>query len=475
MLKILPRYISDKAMMIYAALLLIIPVIFGHPMTWYWWVFGIVEVAGFFYLGNRLTNEWQRDSSKRFIGSVFWVGLLLRIAYVVFSNYFYMNQNHSFFEFGAADSYAYHMLAERGADMISRGEFNFLKQFQETGLIKRLDQTDIGYPVYLSFIYFLTSKSYVAARLVKALLSSLSIILAYRIAKRNFGETTARLTAIFCMLMPNLIYYCGTHVKETEMLFITMLFLDRADLLIRRNKANWLRILECAVLCVACYYFRVVLAVVLALALLAGLVFTRQKISSGMKGTFIAILIILMIGTVFWNTVSEALMLSDYTNVQAQQEQNMQWRSERAGGNTFAKYASATVFAPLIFTIPFPTMANIPGQENLQLLHGGIFIKNITSFFTILALFFLLKTGKWREKVLPIAFTCGYLIVLVFSSFAQSERFHIPILPMSLMLAAYGLSTVFAGKHKRWFLIWIAFIFVANLAWTWLKLRGRGM
>lgn len=462
-------------MTIYVTLLFIIPLFFGHPMTWYWWIFGIVEVGVFFYYGNILSKKWGRLSSKEFIKDVFWIGLALRIAYVVFSYFFYIKYNYSFFEFGAADSYAYHMLAERGADMISRGEFDFLKQFQASGIIKRLDQTDVGYPIYLSFIYFLSKKSIIVARIVKALLSSVTLILTYRIAKRNFGETTARLTAIFCMLMPNLIYYCGAHTKETEMLFITMLYIDRADLLIRSNKANLIRILECCVLCVACYFFRVVLAVVLALALLAGLLFTRQKISSGMKGVSIAVLIILMIGTVFWNTISEAIVLSDYTNVQAQQEQNMQWRSERSGGNVFAKYAGVAVFAPLIFTIPFPTIVNIPGQENLQLLHGGNFIKNITSFFTILALLFLFKTGKWREKVLPIAFTCGYLIVLVFSSFAQSERFHIPILPFSLMLAAYGLSQVFGAKHKRWFLIWIAFIFVVNLGWTWLKLRGRGM
>ena len=36
------------------------------------------------------------------------------------------------------------------------------------------------------------------------------------------------------------------------------------------------------------------------------------------------------------------------------------------GGNAFAKYAGTAVFAPLIFTIPFPTMVNTPYQENQQ-------------------------------------------------------------------------------------------------------------
>ena len=475
MLGYLPKYISDRSIAVYVALLLAIPVLFGHPMTWYWWAFGIVEVGAFFYFGNLLSKQWQAGSSKHFVQNVFWTALFLRIAYVLFSYYFYINVNQSFFEFNAADAYTYHMFAERGADMISRGEFNFWEQFNSYGFINHLDQSDTGYPVYLSFLYFLTGKSIVVARLVKSLLSALTVVLTYRIAQRNFGERTARLAAVFCVLMPNLIYYCGTHVKETEMLFITMLFLDRADLLIRSDKLSWLRIFECLVLCVASFFLRAILSVVLVLALLTGLVFSNEKVSSRVKRLSIAALIVLMTGTVFWNTVSEAFVLSDYTNVQAQQDRNMQWRAERSGGNQFAQYAGAAVFAPLIFTIPFPTMVDIPGQENLQLLHGGNFVKNITSFFTILALLSLFLSGRWREKVLPIAFLCGYLIVLVFSNFAQSERFHIPILPLSLTMAAYGLSEVFSNKHKPWFLLWLAFILVANLGWTWFKLRGRGM
>ena len=35
-----------------------------------------------------------------------------------------------------------------------------------------------------------------------------------------------------------------------------------------------------------------------------------------------------------------------------EQSKNMEWRSQREGGNQIAKYSGATVFAPLIFTIP---------------------------------------------------------------------------------------------------------------------------
>jgi lipopolysaccharide export LptBFGC system permease protein LptF len=70
--------------------------------------------------------------------------------------------------------------------------------------------------------------------------------------------------------------------------------------------------------------------------------------------------------------------------------------------------------------------------------------------------------------------TCGYLVVLVFSNFAHSERFHFPILAFELMFAAYGVSML-KNKHKRWYVIWLVFVCVANIAWAWIKLAGRGM
>jgi hypothetical protein len=44
----------------------------------------------------------------------------------------------------------------------------------------------------------------------------------------------------------------------------------------------------------------------------------------------------------------------------------MEWRSTRVGGNSFAKYATAGVFAPLIFTIPFPTFNQANAAQLLQ-------------------------------------------------------------------------------------------------------------
>ena len=198
---------------------------------------------------------------------------------------------------------------------------------------------------------------------------------------------------------------------------------------------------------------------------------TSKQLQTWKKVLYGSIFAAWMFATVGVEIVQETQEL--WEGRSSNQVEGYEWRAGIEGGNQFAKYASATLFAPAIFTIPFSSMVSIPYQENQMMMNGANFIKNIMSGFTIFALFVLLFSGDWRKHVLPIALTCGYLVVLVFSNFAHSERFHFPALGFELMFAAYGV-TLMKNKHKRWYVIWLVGIGVANFAWAWIKLAGRG-
>ena len=128
----------------------------------------------------------------------------------------------------------------------------------------------------------------------------------------------------------------------------------------------------------------------------------------------------------------------------------------------------------MIFTIPFSSMVVTPDQENQMMMNGANFIKNIMSGFTVFAIISLLLSGEWRKHIMLMATTSGYLLVLAFSNFAHSERFHFPVLAFELVLAAYGVSLM-KNKQKRWYMFWIIGICVANIAWSWIKLAGRDL
>jgi 4-amino-4-deoxy-L-arabinose transferase-like glycosyltransferase len=469
MLGYFPKYYTDKAMLVYFALLICVPVLFGYPMEWYFWIFGIIEVVGFFYFANILPQKWAHYSSKAFTKELFKTALVIRVIYVVFSYWFYDLMTGQPFEFGAADVLFYHESAINGHLLLSEGEFNLIKFYTEQGI----DLSDTGYPIYLSLVYCIFDDSILITRIVKALWSAWTCILIYKLSSRNFGENIGRMSAIFCLLMPNLIYYCGSHLKETEMVFLIVLFVERADYAMHSKKIDWKALITALLTACLLFMFRTALAAVAMISLATTLMLSSRNVLSLSKkiaiGAFVVLAMFATVGNQLMREAEELLAKSENA-----QERSMEWRSNREGGNKFAKYAGAAVFAPMIFTIPFPTMVQTPTQEQQRMIHGGNYIKNITSLFTIFALFILLIDMRWRKHVLIFAITCGYLIVMALSEFAQSERFHLPALPFSLILAAYGVSQL-QNKHKKRYNYWLVFIFVANIAWAWFKLKGRGL
>lgn len=465
MLTYFPKYFTSRAIYCYLITLAMVSLVFmRYALPFQFILFGLAAVLIFFLFSNRLSMEWQRLSTRSFTKKVFVTALIIRIAYVVFIYFYYIAMTGVPHAFHQADEAAYQALGEMWKT------YGFERMKFEMGW---MPLSDSGYPWWLGFEYLLLGTNVLPARLVKCVIDSFSCLLIYNLGKRNFGENVGRMAAIFCMLMPNMWYYCGVTLKETEMAFLVILFAERADLVLRSPKIKIVGIIIPALCILLMFTFRTALAAVMFAALAAGLIFSSSKqLQLWKKILYTSIFAVWMFLTVGVEIVQETQQL--WAGRTTNQEQGMEWRSKRVGGNEFAKYASAAVFAPAIFTIPFSSMVAIENQEVQMMLHGANFNKNIMSGFVIFAMFSLLLSGEWRKHVLPIALNCGYLVVLVFSNFAQSERFHFPVLALELMFAAYGISLM-KNKHKRWYMIWLVVICLANIGWAWLKLAGRGL
>lgn len=478
-LHFIPKKVTNPAMLFYL-LAMVACLIFYHvyALQWKWMLFGFIEVIGFFYFANACSRGWICFKPRRFIKNLFWWGFAIRVLWVIISYLLYWDWTGTPFSIGAADEVIYDTISHSVANGMRNGNWNMVTM-AERSMGAEIGISDIGYPLYLSIIYFIFFDSIFIARIIKAILSAWTAVLIYKLASRNFGEYTGRMAGIMCMLMPNLIYYCSFQLKEIEMVFLAMLFIERADALLRLPKMPWKSLVPLMLIPVLLFTFRTALAVVLVMGFALALLLTSKRIVKGWRRVML-IGVVAMFGLVIVGSKSGIMndvQLIIETGGSGQQA-NMEWRSQRDGelSQRFAKYAGAAVFAPMIFTLPFPTMAETPGQENQKMIHGGNYVKNIISFFTIAALFIMLLSGNWRRYVLPVSILCGYLLVLVFSNFAHSERFHLPILPLHLMMAAYGISMM-NQLHmvKRIYPWWCVLMFVAALAWNWFKLAGRGM
>ncbi len=468
MLNYFSSFFTNKAIALYfVALIIVFFLFFSSPMEWYFYLFGIIEVCGFFYFSSLLTKQWAFLPEKTYIRRLFTIAFLLRFIWIIFSYFFFQYILGNPFEFHSADAIGYHGEAVWIHQMIS-GEG--LEPYW-TYIGGRY--SDLGYPFYLGIQYTVTNNSIIIARLLKVLYGAFTCVLVYKLAKRNFGEEAGRIAGILVMLFPNLIFYCGLHLKETEMILLTVWYIERADYLLRSKQYSFWNILSVLLLAGVLFFFRTVLGTAGLIAFITAIVFSSSHLLGWKKklliGVWVIVTLFFLVGGKIANEVAAHWQMRNVN-----QSTSMEWRAERKGGNKFSKYMNGAVFAPMIIAIPFPTTVDIGNQKNQQLIHGGNFDKNVMVFFVLIAAYWIIKKKKWRDYTLIESFTIGYLIILAFSAFAQSERFHLPILPFLLIFAAFGI-TKMNNTNKQYYIPYLVFIGIAFIAWNWFKLAGRGL
>ena len=473
----LPNWLIENSMAFFFVSMFACWILFGYVPKYDLILTAAISIVLFFFVGRSMSNKFSLFGEKKFLRSVFTVGLVVRILWILYM-FFVFNPRYFGTRHGdGADTDWFMDFGKNLAEWIGGDSMYSLSQIIDINM-SAID--DVAYPMILGIEYLLTGgiSDVLIPYIIKSIMGAYCAVCAYRIAKRHFGEGAARIAAIFVCLNPNIIYWCGTMMKEAEMVFFCCLAVDKFDEALFSNSQLTIKSLLPGILCgLVLLFMRTTLGLVVFAAAMVHIVLADRRIISIGKKIFMGALMVLVLSVVVGDHLMEQSKgyfekaQSDY------QHTNMEWRSTRVGGNSFAKYATAGVFAPLIFTIPFPTFNQAYEAQLLQIqLSGGSYIKNILSFFVILMLIQFLITGEWRKHVFILGYTCAYLVVLVFSGFAQSGRFHMPIWPMLMILAAYGIQIAKTDqKMRKWFTyVLFAEVFVC-LVWNWFKLAGRGM
>lgn len=467
MLPILPKQISYQAIIVYIVALIVISFYyFGYVMGLGYMVLGITCVVGFFILSSHYSQDWKTIPEKWYSKRLFYLAVALRLVWVVASYFYYIKATGQPFEFDTADALGYHeearWLSEEGWGTTT--DYYFGSGFKGF--------SDIGYPLYLTFLYSIFGPSVIIPRIIKAFLSAYTSILIYRLSSRTFGESTGRMAGIMAALMPNLIIYCGYHLKETEMLFLEVVFLERMDFLMRNRKTTPLKLLLPVAILISLFFFRTVIGAAAAFAFITAVVVSSvPAMRKGWKRT-------VLIG---WGVL--CLVFFGGGRIAAEVESYWEGRGENADrkrseqttrGNKWAQYATGTVMAPMIFVLPFSTMVDVDQQYAQQTKHGGNFIRNFMGFFAFLSIFEAFRRKQWRDFALIGAFVIGYLGVVALSGFSNSERFLLPGLPCLIMMWAYGVSALRKWSFKL-LPYWCIVVFLMEFAWAYFKLGSRGL
>lgn len=462
-----PKQISIRALVTYLVSLITVSFVFTkYIMPARYFIFGIVWVTGFFFLTNYWSKSWQRNKSQVIINRIFWLALALRLIWVVTSYFYYIRVTGIPFEFESADALAYH---EEARWLAGSSWHTAWKYYFGPG---KFGVSDVGYPLYLTCLYKLCGPHVIIPRIIKAFISAWTCTLVYRLSERTFGRDVARMAGLMMALMPNFIIYCGYHLKETEMIFVEVAFLERTDYLLRGERSTTGNFIVAAFLSGCLFFFRTLMGVVALLSLATAVLFFKKRtMRKGWKRTAIIswiVLLVLGFGGGVFATETEYYLNDFETN-------NETKRAEQVSrGSQWAQYATGAVMAPMVVALPFSTMIEVNNQFEQENLHGGNYIRNFMAFFAILAIYEALRKKKWRDFTLIGSFAFAYLGVIALTGFSNSERYLLPALPCLIMMWAFGISEL-RQKTFRWINIWCGVVCVMEIAWAFFKLGNRGL
>lgn len=466
MLTFFPRQISNRAIVTYLIALTIVSVVFfNYVMLFEYIVLGLISVCCFFVFTQRYSVDWSQVSNKRYVGYIFSTAVVIRIVWVVLSYYHYMNINGEPFEVGAADAKGYHGEAE----WLSAEPWSVAFEYWFSGG----GFSDVGYPLYLTIIYKIFGPDIIIPRLIKALWSSWMCVLIYRLSARMFDEKVGRMAGIMCMLMPNFIIYCGYHLKETEMLFLIVAFMERTDYLLRERKYNVWTISIPLLLAGSLFFFRTVLGAVVIFAFVSAVLFANTpSMKKGTKRIAIigwSLLCIILAGGGTIMTEIEHYWEKRSTNSDAKR------MDQAAKGNQWALYATGSVMAPMVVALPFATMVHVDDfQVAQETKHGGNYIRNFMAFFALIGMYEAIRQKTWRNFALIGAYTFAYLGVIALSGYGNSERFLLPGIPGLIVLWTYGMSQLRAKTYSL-LRYWSILIVLMEFGWAFFKIGSRGL
>lgn len=432
-----------------------------------WMAWGVGTVLFFFVLTWFFQQQWRHAEQKAFVKKVFWVALSIRVVYVGAMMFYYYYQTGLSMEYGAADSLYYHYMACHLVNLAREGRLRELFVMLNGNTMGFSDQ---GYMLYLTGLYTFFGKNILIPRLLKALMSAYMCVAIYKLASRSLGEKTGRLAAVMAVFLPQFIHYTGTYMKETEMVFLATLALERMDYLIRSRRYTFWNIALPILLTALTFGFRTVVGMLLIASFVVFILFAKPQFISK-KAKRIALVVIGVVVLVFLFTpIGWEMLIIFHLNFG---ESTALVDKYQALGLKYAEYASYKTMAHGAFVLPLTNLVEV-ANANQKMMTGTYFVKNYLAFFAMWGIVVAIRDKKCRNFSLIGSYTILYVLMIAFSFAFNSERYHLPAMPGILIMAAFAM-TRFRKKDLGFYYLYIALLLIAIVYWNYLKLAARGL
>lgn len=453
---------------VYLAALLIVSISFrSYALKPLWMAWGVGTVLFFFGLTYLCHRRWKLDSQKKFLRKIFWWALGIRFAYVGAIIFYYYWQTGISLEYQAADSWQYHQVAMFLSKMVRNGQIPEAFRILNGHTMGFSDQ---GYILYLTGLYTCFGPNILGPRLLKALMSAYTCVAIYKMASRSLGEKTGRLAAIMAVFLPQFIHYNGTYTKETELIFLATLALERMDYLVRNHRYTFWNIILPLLLTALTFGFRTVVGMALLACFVVYVLFCDTTLISRKKRiVFLCVTAVIFLLLLFTPIGWEMFIIFKVnvltSDVLVEKYQNM--------GMNYAEYAHFKYMAPGAFTLPLTNLVEV-ANENQKMMTGTYFVKNYLAFFAMWCVVAAIRQKRCRDFSLIGSYTIFYVLIIAFSFAFNSDRYHLVAMPGLIIMAAYGM-TYFRKKDFVFYYGYLFVLLAAIIAWNYIKLAARGL
>ena len=431
------------------------------------------------YYGLKITLKYMlyEHKVKKFRGKLFMISFFSRLIYMLILLFFWYYFTNTPFSVEAVDSLLFHKEGLRIASDFS---------ISSLWVSKRYGVDDSFFPFILGAIYYVFGDNVFIVRLFQVFVSSLSVVFLYDTIKVIDNEVRARVASLVLCFSGVIMFYNGVHLKETWMIFFTIVIL-RSVVYLTQRRWIYLNSLFAAVSLFALLGMRYALFFIVLFSIIFYVIY-NNRLGKKNVNIFWRVFTICLIAfssyylfrsTTFWKFgTSETVEIISGGEVNASGQGRAKVFTK---SSLVEKFTSGIIAVPISSVTPFPslTQTNINQKASVkqteQWYHiGNLFLWGMLTYFFFVGVYMLYKFKLFKAYTNFLFLTFVYMLILLLSMYLTSIRFNVIKIFFMIPIVAFGMSTATSKSLKYWTLYTIAYCCLV-IIWNFLKLARAGI
>jgi hypothetical protein len=345
----------------------------------------------------------------------------------------------------------------------------------------KLSLSHIGYfayPYLLAAIYYLTYPSYVIGVLINNIFGVLTCVLTYFLGREYLAEDVAREGALLLAIYPADIYFCSFTLKDPLMILLLMAA-TYCGLKVFKGEKSFLFLTAFFISIGAMLFIRIQMFLLLFALFLVGFSLTNFK---KLLKVLPLIGVLTLAIVLFYNIVSifniesfaSGNFIQYYRTFSAMRMHEM--RAIHTGSELYRH--AALILGVFGYFLPLATVKPMAQYSDYGFqVASSIFIWNIIAGFSVVGLLLIRKKG-WRATWwlwAPLVAIFLGTALLAPDTVIDFRRGKLMLAPFACLLAAVARREWRSFWRPLWIGFYIVAVIVGSVAYTYLRLKGRGM